>query len=170
MINKLSIISRGGLKFIVMDAPNNENAEQYASQLQFHNVSHLVRTCEGKYDDEIFKSRGIMIHDLFFSDGSAPQKEKLHEFLEVVKMTFFEAGKIKKASGTSPCIAVHCLSGLGRAPVLIAIALIEAGLDPSHAIDLIRRNRQGALNQNQIKFLMRYKRLGVFNRSCCAIF
>jgi protein tyrosine phosphatase type IVA len=90
--------------------------------------------------------------------------------LELVKETFFEHGKIKKTQGNTPCIAVHCLSGLGRAPVLVAIALIEAGLDPSHTVDLIRRNRQGALNQNQIGFLMGYKRHGVFNKSCCIIF
>ena len=90
--------------------------------------------------------------------------------MELVNQTFFDNGKIKKNQGHTSFIAVHCLSGLGRAPVLVAIALIEAGLDPSHAIDLIRRNRQGALNQNQIRFLMEYRRKSVFNKSCCEIF
>ena len=94
----------------------------------------------------------------------------LNEWLDLVKETFFEGGKIKKHQANGPSIAVHCLSGLGRAPVLVAIALTEAGLDPSHAIDLIRRNRQGALNQNQIHFLMKYKRQGVFNKACCLVF
>jgi hypothetical protein len=62
MINKLSVISRGGLKFIVMDAPNSENADQYANELQIHGVIHLVRICEGKYNDSVFKSLGISIH------------------------------------------------------------------------------------------------------------
>lgn len=104
---------------------------------------------------------------MVFTDGSAPPEDILDEWLELVNSHFFEGGKIKK--DLMEPIAVHCLSGLGRAPVLIAIALIEAGLDPSHAIDLIRRNRQGALNQKQINFLMRYKRKGVFNKSCCMI-
>ena len=65
MINNLSVIARGGLKFIVMDAPNSDNAESYASELQKHGVIHLVRTCEGKYSDIHFTTRGIAIHVIF---------------------------------------------------------------------------------------------------------
>ena len=62
MLNKLSLISRGGLKFIVLDAPTSENAINYAEELLAQGVIHLVRTCEGKYPDDVFKSRGISIH------------------------------------------------------------------------------------------------------------
>lgn len=62
MINSISVIARGGLKFIVMDAPDPENAEHYAEQLQAHGAVHLVRTCEGRYNDAIFTDKGISIH------------------------------------------------------------------------------------------------------------
>ncbi len=39
-----------------------------------------------------------------------------------------------------PCIAVHCVAGLGRAPVLVAIALIEAGMKYEDAVEMIRGN------------------------------
>ena len=36
-------------------------------------------------------------------------------------------------------VAVHCVAGLGRAPVLVAIALIELGQQYEDAVELIRQ-------------------------------
>jgi protein tyrosine phosphatase type 4A len=54
-------------------------------------------------------------------------------------------------------IAVHCVAGLGRAPALVAIAMIEFGMEPLDAIEFIRRKRRGAFNKPQIAFLDHYK-------------
>jgi protein tyrosine phosphatase type 4A len=35
-------------------------------------------------------------------------------------------------------VAVHCVAGLGRAPVLVAIALMELGMKYEDAVELIR--------------------------------
>lgn len=43
-------------------------------------------------------------------------------------------------------IGIHCVAGLGRAPFLVALALANNGCSPVNAIDLIRKNRSGALN------------------------
>ena len=64
------------------------------------------------------------------------------------------------AAGIPPkSIAVHCVAGLGRAPLLVAVALIHAGLSPIAAIQLIRRRRRGAMNARQIHFLEHYGEL-----------
>lgn len=55
-------------------------------------------------------------------------------------------------------MAVHCVAGLGRAPVLVAIALIQLGMAPLDAIEFIREKRRGAFNKPQITFLDGYKR------------
>ena len=41
---------------------------------------------------------------------------------------------------------MHCVAGLGRAPLLVAIALVHKGCQPVNAINLIRSKRKGALN------------------------
>lgn len=69
------------------------------------------------------------------------------------------AGNNGSGSGGEPTtIAVHCVAGLGRAPVLVAVALIEAGLSPLDAIELIRRRRRGAFNSRQIAYVDSYKK------------
>jgi hypothetical protein len=62
MINKPSLVVHEKLKFLIMDAPARENAMEYALQLAMIGVKHLVRTCEGNYDESVFESRGIKIH------------------------------------------------------------------------------------------------------------
>ena len=46
-------------------------------------------------------------------------------------------GRHREEPGTT--IAVHCVAGLGRAPVLVAIALMEQGLRYEDAVELIRQ-------------------------------
>jgi protein tyrosine phosphatase type 4A len=55
-------------------------------------------------------------------------------------------------------IAVHCVAGLGRAPALVAIALIELlDMQPLDAVEFIRRKRRGSFNKPQIAYLDAYK-------------
>eukprot|EP00559_Dactyliosolen_fragilissimus_P003799 CAMPEP_0184869174 /NCGR_PEP_ID=MMETSP0580-20130426/33198_1 /TAXON_ID=1118495 /ORGANISM="Dactyliosolen fragilissimus" /LENGTH=304 /DNA_ID=CAMNT_0027370493 /DNA_START=717 /DNA_END=1631 /DNA_ORIENTATION=+ len=59
----------------------------------------------------------------------------------------------------TPTIAVHCVAGLGRAPVLVAIAMVEfAMMDPVEAVMIIRKNRRGSINEKQLNFLEHYSR------------
>jgi hypothetical protein len=47
-----------------------------------------------------------------------------------------------------------------RAPVLVAIALIENGETPLLAVDFIRKARRGAINKVQLDYLRKYKKSG----------
>jgi protein tyrosine phosphatase type 4A len=58
-------------------------------------------------------------------------------------------------------IGVHCVAGLGRAPFLVAIALVNNGCTPANAIELIRKNRPGAFNINQANYILEFKGMNV---------
>ena len=63
---------------------------------------------------------GVTVSELSFTDGSAPTQEIVDKWLCLVSKEFL--------SDPDTCIGVHCVTGLGRAPVLVATALIELGM------------------------------------------
>ena len=46
------------------------------------------------------------------------------------------------------------MAGLGRAPFLVAIALVNNGCSPINAINLIRKNRPGVFNYTQTNYIL----------------
>lgn len=100
-----------------------------------------------------------------FFDGhnnEATQAEALeHKGEKGEEETKAEGGLRKKTTGTNNTaekrIGVHCVAGLGRAPLLVALALVNKGCSPVNTIDLIRKNRKGALNVIQANFILEYK-------------
>ena len=47
--------------------------------------------------------------------------------------------------------------GVGSAPVLVATALIDQGMEPLDVVEMIRKKRRGAINARQLKFLENFK-------------
>ena len=104
---------------------------------------------------------------MMYEDGGTPPEHVVRRWLELCKNRFGPFTKSNKnissdedegVEDDTPCIAVHCVAGLGRAPVLVAIALIEYGMDKLDAIELVRRKRRGAFNSRQIQYIDTYKR------------
>ena len=88
-----------------------------------------------------------------FDDGHSPPQEIIDTWLDLVNHTFHGESK---SSDDDSTIAVHCVAGLGRAPVLVAIALIEEGMDAVEAVTMIRTHRRGAINAKQLNYLQTY--------------
>ncbi|XP_055111366.1 protein tyrosine phosphatase type IVA 1-like isoform X3 [Symphalangus syndactylus] len=83
-----------------------------------------------------------------FGDGAPPSSQIVADWLHFVKIKFREE---------SGCyIAVHCIVGLGRAPVLVALALIEGGMKHEDAIQFIGQKRRGAFKSKQLLYLEKY--------------
>ncbi|XP_018326029.1 protein tyrosine phosphatase type IVA 1 [Agrilus planipennis] len=154
-----------GYKFLITDRPSDQNILSYIEELKKHNVKAVVRVCEPSYQTDEIKNAGIEVFDLVYDDGTFPPNEVVEEWFKILKKKFHD--------DPDSCIAVHCVAGLGRAPVMVALTLIELGLKYEEAVELIRTKRRGAINAKQLAFLERYRpksRLKLKNghkNSCC---
>lgn len=148
LVNQPTYVEKGKLGIVIMDAPNDANAQTYLKILEKHRVVAIARTCESTYDKKFFEGNGVAVHEIQFPDGDPPEDDIISRWLEVVDQCL-----AKKSN-----VAVQCVAGLGRAPVLAAVALVErAGMDPMDAIGYIRGKRKGAINARQVRFLENYK-------------
>jgi len=147
--NPPSLVENPNYRFLIFDAPNDENLPLYITEFKKHNVHHLVRACDPTYAVDPLKSINITVHDMPFPDGGPPSDEVVDKWLSLLRSTYKEDEK--------ETIGVHCVAGLGRAPVLVAIALIEGGMNPLQAVTYIRERRRGSINMKQLHWLKNYK-------------
>jgi len=137
------------MRFLITDRPNDATMDKFIEELKKRKSSDIVRVCEPSYDTEKLSRSGINVLDLPFEDGTFPPRDVCESWFSLLKTRY------KESPGC--CIAVHCVAGLGRAPVLVAIALIEAGMKYEDAVELIRQKRRGAINAKQLAYLEKYK-------------
>merc|ERR1712129_214020 len=74
-------------------------------------------TCEPTYSEEALIAAKMNVKDLPFPDGHPPSDDIITQWLEVVND--------ENCRRNRP-VSVHCVAGLGRAPVLVAIAVIAS--------------------------------------------
>eukprot|EP00584_Thalassiosira_punctigera_P011111 CAMPEP_0172528272 /NCGR_PEP_ID=MMETSP1067-20121228/2717_1 /TAXON_ID=265564 ORGANISM="Thalassiosira punctigera, Strain Tpunct2005C2" /NCGR_SAMPLE_ID=MMETSP1067 /ASSEMBLY_ACC=CAM_ASM_000444 /LENGTH=233 /DNA_ID=CAMNT_0013312153 /DNA_START=273 /DNA_END=971 /DNA_ORIENTATION=+ len=153
------------MRFLIMDAPRQSNLHLYIRECRRNHVTDIVRVCEPTYLGSELTSAGIQLHEMAYEDGHSPPEPVLQRWLALVEERFLLGGggggnSNNKNGGKSDqkTIAVHCVAGLGRAPVLVAIALMEfEGMDAVEAVMMIRGQRRGAINEKQLRYLEGYK-------------
>ena len=165
----------------------------------------IARACEPTYSIEPLTQEGIEVEEFAFPDGSHPSKDVVNRWVRLVRNTY------KRKEAKDIAVGVHCVAGLGRAPVLVracallarcsslsntkqrssswfhaprydhcyrnyrycnycnychcrhhydmqvAIALIEDGMDPIQAVEVIRNARRGSINTTQLNWLKDYR-------------
>jgi protein tyrosine phosphatase type 4A len=153
--NPSNLIEYEGTKFLIFDSPSDINCHLYLKECEKYNVGALVRVCESTYNPQPFIESGIVFYDLEFPDGTNPPDDILLKWRELVKTT----------KNMDKVIAVHCVAGLGRAPVLVCTSLIDFGMDPLEAVDFVRKERRHAINVQQLKYLRNYK----YSKEKCVI-
>ena len=167
--SKPTLITTPNLRFLIMDAPRQSNLHLYIKECRRNYVTDIVRVCEPTYLGNELTNAGIKLHEMAYDDGTSPPDPVLDDWLRLVDERFFSAADVDNTgnnaginSGSSTketkTIAVHCVAGLGRAPVLVAIALMEfENMDAVEAVMMIRSQRRGAINEKQLKYLEGYK-------------
>ncbi|XP_071074632.1 protein tyrosine phosphatase type IVA 1 isoform X1 [Dasypus novemcinctus] len=144
------------MRFLITHNPTNATLSKFIEELKKYGVTTIVRVCEATYDTALVEKEGIRVLDWPFDDGAPPSNQIVDDWLSLVKIKFREE--------PGCCIAVHCVAGLGRAPVLVALALIEGGMKYEDAVQFIRhliffpsRKRRGAFNSKQLLYLEKYR-------------
>ncbi|CAF0902637.1 unnamed protein product [Adineta steineri] len=132
------------LRFLITDSPDDENIQSFTETCLKYGVTATVRVSEKTYDTKPIETAGIKVYNLEYPDGSAPDSLVREKWLNIVK------------ENKNGCIAVHCIHGLGRSPVLVAMALREAGMNRQESIDFVRARRRGSFNVRQLEFLQNY--------------
>jgi len=164
-----SEISFKEMRFLITDRPTDQTIATFIEELKKHNVKDVVRVCEPTYQVEELRKEGIDVTDLVFDDGTFPPSDIVEQWFDLLRRSLNRFG-----SDPASCVAVHCVAGLGRAPVLVALALIELGMKYEDAVELIREKRRGAINSKQLAFLQKYRpksrlklRNGQAKNGCC---
>ncbi|XP_066920436.1 protein tyrosine phosphatase type IVA 1-like [Clytia hemisphaerica] len=157
-----ALVEYKNMRFLIMDRPSKANIGQFVEELKKCDVCAVIRVCEPTYDPQLLVKEGINVFDWKFDDGAAPPRDIVQSWLDFLKATFVE--------NPGATIAIHCVAGLGRAPVLVALALIEGGMKYEDAVQYIRQRRRGAINNKQLEYLEKYKPLKMFRgkeKGCC---
>lgn len=127
---------------MITDSPTQDTLPLYLDLYREYNVTTVVRLCNPLYNPLLLEQNGIAHVDLPFDDGTVPE------------FSIFEEWRSLVLQHKDKVISVHCLSGLGRAPLLVGDSLIRFGMDKIDAIELLRNKRNGALNSRQFQYLM----------------
>ncbi|XP_042362138.1 protein tyrosine phosphatase type IVA 2 [Plectropomus leopardus] len=142
-------ITYESMRFLITHNPTNATLNKFTEDLKNSDVNTLVRVCDATYDKTPVEKEGIEVLDWPFDDGAPPPNQIVEDWLKLVN------NKFREEPGC--CIAVHCVAGLGRAPVLVALALIECGMKYEDAVQYIRQKRRGAFNSKQLLYLEKYR-------------
>mmetsp|Transcript_26246 Transcript_26246/g.26156 ORF Transcript_26246/g.26156 Transcript_26246/m.26156 type:complete len:102 (-) Transcript_26246:213-518(-) len=93
MYYKPSVVDYDKYKFLIMSAPDDNSMPRYIKDMKDYNVTLLMRTCDISYSEDLINDHGIVVKELSFSDGSAPPKGIIEEWMSIVKEHFSSKNK-----------------------------------------------------------------------------
>jgi protein tyrosine phosphatase type 4A len=143
------------IRVLLTGSPTNTNIDEFARFMNKNDVTDVFCFCEPEYDPTIFANYNLSYHKLSFMDGISPPIDIINIFDETVNKIIAEY--IMYGGSEHDCIMfnMHCHSGLGRSPTVLAYMMISR-CDTTRigAVGYIRQFRRGALNKVQLTWIL----------------
>lgn len=168
-------------KFIVhlTCSPKSASIGEFSRFMKDKAVTDVICFCKPEYDQTIFQVNGINYHNLDFPDGSVPGSNILHAFDQIIDQAIKQNDPLTQTKKSTYDISVekdniivinmHCQSGLGRAPTMLAYLLItRLDYENLDSVCYVRKYRSGAFNKKQLDWILNTK-LKMRPKSSCNI-
>lgn len=143
--------------FIISGEPSN--IDDYVSILTKNSINLVINLTDNNYDlsrENKLKNANIDYLHFPLIDGHILSDDKIKNLLNFLNRY--------------NSIAIHCVAGLGRAPLVLGVCLILLyNYKPLDVIEKIRNKESKALNTIQINYLMHFKRKKYLNNNNCII-
>ena len=151
------------ISFIISSDPNLFGWDHYLKMLAHYSVYLIIEFSTSIYPADItthFANHQIKVKWLPVQEGHFPTTDAIQNWFKIIE----NVGN-QRITGQKQGIALHCNSGLGRAPLMVCLALIHEGQTASSSIDIIRKHVPHALNQIQVRFLYDFE-MEIKKHSC----
>ncbi|KAJ1964174.1 hypothetical protein IWQ62_003006 [Dispira parvispora] len=137
------------LRFMITDCPTVSTLPRYLMHCKRVHVVDVVQACSLVYPSHMVQQNNIEVHALSFDQDGLPTPQAVQYWLALVERRAAQAEREASSIPNAPTfrtISIHCVSGYGRAPLMVALALIKlAGMHPMAAVHHIQRKRPKAL-------------------------
>ncbi len=143
----------GSIRAFICSCPTNGNFHIYNDFMKQNKITDLFCFSDLSYD--ITKLDPSVTHHLLpFHDGSNPPNDVLKKFdKEIDRLLNNNSKPIIECN-----IMLHCIAGLGRAPIVLAYLMVSRfNFEKEEAVSIIRFRRRGSINSAQLKWLLSLK-------------
>jgi hypothetical protein len=166
MKEKSVVIEYSSLKFLLISERNHGEEEQLLQELAYRGCKQLVSLEPSDLLLDDFRDVGFQM--ICIPSDSYPSNLHLRQWLHLVRQVFYPSQDIEMRVNRE-CIALQSKFVANVAPLLVAIALIESGLECRPAVDLVRLKIPTAFSDAQLNYLMLYTPGILRNRTpqCC---
>lgn len=176
-VYELITIDQQKITVYLSASPKSTHMEEFTQFLITRGITDVFCFCEPVYDPTYINDYGIRYHEIMFHDKIDPPisaikifDQKLDQLLASKnRLTGLNQNKFSSIRNRQPCVInIHCRSGLGRAPLIVAYLMISrCDIDREDAIGYVKQFKKGILNNAQLKWIL-CKNVKT-KQSCCVV-